>query len=175
MIDKIKAWFFYRDFRVDGTQNKAQNAGLNSEQNIAVLFDGTNEEDRKTVHRFKKKLNPDGKKNIYSLAFIDNALPLDNVDYAAYNHKNLKWYGVPFGSKVEEFMEQNNDMLIVLCKEMKPHFEFIIAHCHSRFKVGPDIKHSEKYLNLIIECNEYKDIESIANSIIKGIDKIAVK
>jgi hypothetical protein len=109
MIDKIKAWFFYRDFRVDGLTNKDQNAGLNSEQNIAVLFDGTSEEDRKKVHRFKKKLNPDGKKNIKSLAFIDNALPLDNVDYAAYNKKNIKWYGVPFGAKVEEFIQEKSD------------------------------------------------------------------
>lgn len=175
MIEKIKEWFFYKDFKVKQRAQNNAKIEINPEQSITILFDGTNEDDRKTVHRFKKKLNPDGKKNIKSLAYINNALPLDNVDYAAYNHKNLKWYGVPFGQKVEEFIIEQSDLLIILCKEMKPYFEYIIAHSPSKFKVGADINKAEKYFDLIIECENKSDIDNICQSIIKGIEKISVK
>ena len=109
------------------------------------------------------------------MAFINNVLPLDNVDYAAYNNKNIKWYGVPFGAKVEEFIQEKSDLLIVLSKEMLPHYEYIIAHSLANFKVGADIKRSEKYFDLIIECELKEEIERICDAIVKGIDKIAVK
>jgi hypothetical protein len=53
------------------------------------------------------------KRSIKSLAFIDNALPFDNVDYAMHTiKKNINWYGVPFGEKVEEFIRKKFDLLI---------------------------------------------------------------
>ena len=175
MIGKIKEWFFYKNFQYNIELKKDRSPGLNSEQNITILFDGTSEEDRKKVHRFKKKLNPDAKKSIKSLAYLDNAFPLDNVDYAAYNKKNINWYGVPFGAKVEEFIQEKSDLLLVLCKEMLPHYEYIIAHSQARFKAGADIKKSEKYFDLIIECVHKEEIERICDAIVKAVDKIAVK
>ena len=177
MIAKIKEWFFYRDFTVKDNMPESIRANINKEQNICILYDGTTETDRKSLHRFKKLLNGNGtgNRNIKSLAFIDNALPLDNVDYAAYNHKNIKWHGVPFGEKVEEFINLPSDILIVLCKNMLPHFEYIVAHSSTDFIVGPFLKKSEKYFNLIVETENMDSLEKLSQSIIKGIDKIAVK
>ena len=175
MLEKLKEWFFYRDFKIQPKKDIIHKSILNTEQTICILFDGTNEEDRKSIHRLKKILNPLGNKSIKSLAFLNNSFPLDNVDYAAYNHKTIKWHGVPFGEKVEEFLNLHFDLLIVLCKNMLPHFEYIIAHSSASFVVGPHLNKSEKYFNLIIESEYTENLFQLSQLIIKGIEKISVK
>jgi hypothetical protein len=173
MIDAIKNWFFYRDFKPN--QKVPAKEKVNNGNSICILFDGTDEEERKIIYQFKKTLNPTGQKQVKSLAFINNALPLDNVDYAAYNLKNLSWYGKPFGAKLEEFIHLKYDLLIVLCKVMLPHFEYIMAYSEAGFKVGPDLTKCEKYLDLMVGFNEGDSTKVLIQKIVAAIDKIAIK
>ena len=175
MIEKIKRWFFDKELNVQLKNNGAVRNGVNAAASIGILFDGTLEADRKTVHKFKKQLNPSGAKQIKSLAFIQNKLPLDNIDYNAYNEKDVKWYGVPFGEKVEEFIQYNFDILIILCEKMRPHFEFIIAHSKATFIIGPNIDKSEKYFTFMVDNTNSVGIQALIDKIIVSIDKIAVK
>jgi len=174
MVDIIKNWLFYREFDTSKRVKHMSNT-INPVSSICILFDGTNEDDRKKVHQLNKTLNPSGNKIIKSLAFIDNNLPLDNIDYSGYNRKNVKWYGIPFGEKVEEFIHFNFDILIVLCKKMLPHYEYIIGHSEARFIIGAAIHKAEKYFNLIVDTGEQQDIDDMIRSIIKGVEKIAIK
>jgi hypothetical protein len=174
MIDRIKNWLFYREFDTP-KHVKHTSVSINPVSSICILFDGTNEDDRKKVHQLKKTLNLSGKRNIKSLAFIDNSLPLDNIDYAAYNQKNVKWYGIPFGEKVEEFIHFNFDILIVLCKKMLPHYEYIIAHSEAKFIMGTALIKAEKYFNLMVDTGESQDIDDMISSVMKGAEKIAIK
>ena len=174
MIDRIKNWLFYREFDTP-KHVKHTSVSINPVSSICILFDGTNEDDRKKVHHLKKTLNLSGKRTIKSLAFIDNNLPLDNIDYSAYNQKNVKWYGIPFGEKVEEFIHLNFDILIVLCKRMLPHYEYIIAHSEAKFIMGAALNKAEKYFNLMVDMGESPDIDDMIRSILKSAEKIAIK
>jgi hypothetical protein len=175
MLQSIKNWIFYKEFASDARPNRNRVNGLNAMQSICIIFEGTEENERKIVHKFKKMINPDGKKEIKSLAFINNALPLDNLDYAAYNLKDLKWTGKPFGEKVDEFVHYKFDLLIVLCKNMLPHFEYIIAHSESSFVIGPSISKSEKYFDMTVEISSQENTDILIKKIITAIDKIAIK
>ncbi len=175
MIERIKRWFFEKDLNAQIIAKKNIKNEVNTAAVIGIIFDGTSEDDRKIVHKFKKQLNPSGNKQVKSLAFIQNKLPLDNVDYNAYNQKEVKWYGVPFGEKVEEFIQTNFDILIVLCEKMRPHFEFIIAKSQTTFVIGPNIERSEKYFTFIVDSKESKGLQNLIEKIIVGIEKIAVK
>ncbi|MBK8628181.1 MAG: hypothetical protein IPN86_22280 [Saprospiraceae bacterium] len=175
MLQSIKKWFFSKEFKSDARPKGHQTSGLNSMQSVAILFDGTDETERKIVHKFKKSINPDGKKDIKSLAFINNQLPLDNIDYAAYNLKNIKWYGLPFGEKVEEFVHLKFDILIVIVSKMLPHYEYIIAHSDVKFVIGPSIFNAEKYFDLTVEISENESSDIVIKKIMKAIDKVALK
>ncbi|MBK9735947.1 MAG: hypothetical protein IPO92_13715 [Saprospiraceae bacterium] len=175
MIEQIKQWFLYREFKVIDKSQKSAVSKVNSGNKISILFNGTSEDDRKIIHKFKKVLNPSGQKNIKSLAFIDNTLPLDNVDYDAYNNINLKWYGLPFGPKIDEFIHQHSDIFVVLCERMLPHYEYIIAHANADFIIGPNIDKSEKYFNLIIDTLGKPGLQTLIDKIILNTDKISVK
>ena len=175
MLQSIKDWFFFKDFKSDSRPKGHRVAGFNDMHSVCILFDGTTEEERKIIHKFKKAINPSGKKNVKSLAFINNALALDNVDYPAYNLKDVKWTGKPFGLKVDEFINLKFDLLIVMCKNMLPHFEYIIAHSEASFIIGPSIPKAEKYFNITVGTDPNPTTEVIIKKIISAIDKIAVK
>ncbi len=175
MIESIKRWFFNKDLNLGLIAKKQIKDSINEAYTIGIIFDGTSEDDRKTVHKFKKQLNPKGNKEVKSLAFIQNKLPLDNIDYNAYNQKNVKWYGLPFGDKVEGFINSNFDILIVLCERMLPHFEFIIAHSKSNFIIGPNIEKSEQYFTFIIDIKDSIGLQTFIDRVIVSIDKIAIK
>ncbi|HMR88906.1 MAG TPA: hypothetical protein PKD51_12170 [Saprospiraceae bacterium] len=175
MIERIKRWFFNKDLGSKHVAKKVVKNGVNAAAAIGIIFDGTSEDDRKIVHKFKKQLNPSGNKQIKSIAFIQNKLPLDNVDYSAYNQKDIKWYGVPFGEKVEEFIQSNFDILIVLCEKMRPHFEFIIAQSNATFIIGPNIDRSEQYFTFIVDSKDSNGLQSLIEKIIVSIEKIAIK
>lgn len=175
MLENIKNWLFYKEFKTDARPKGHKSSGLNNLQSVAILFDGTDENERKIVHKLKKNINTDGKKNIKSIAFINNQLPLDNIDYLGYNLKNVKWHGIPFGDKVEEFIHLKSDILIVLIKNMMPHFEYIIAHSEAKFIIGPSIVKSEKYFDVTVQTGENENTESIIKRLINAINTIAIK
>lgn len=175
MVNSIKNWLLHQKFESKARPNEPTSTGINTLQSIGILFDGTDEEERKVVHKFKKNINPDQKRDIKSLAFINNKLPLDNIDYSAYNLKDVKWFGLPFGEKIDEFIQYNFDLLIVISKQMLPHTEYIVAHSKSKFIIGTGLELAEKYFDIIVDVENSDSTNVILNKITTAINKIAIK
>lgn len=175
MFENLKSWLLHKKFAKDARPNRGHSTGTNALQTICILYDGTEEAERKIVHTFKKKLSPDVQRTVRSLAFINNSLPLDNIDYAAYNQKCVKWFGLPFGEKVEEFLQYNFDILIVLCKKLLPHYEYIIAHSKAQFVIGPSIDKASKYFDITVQMEVDDTTDHLISKIIESIDKISIK
>ncbi len=175
MLHRIRKWFFYRAFNLQDKKKVRRHGQVNPMKSVCILFDGTDEAQRKQVHQFKKAINRDGQTEVKSLAFINNRLHLENVDYAAYNLKDINWYGVPSGEKVQTFIQYNYDLMIVLCKKMLPQYEYIIAHSEAQFKVGAAIKRAEHYFDLIVDMPESKDTGALINNIMKAVSLVSVK
>lgn len=171
MWTNFKKWIF--DRRLPQSVVKERVAGLNPQQHVAILFDGTNEEDRKTVHAFKKIIKAAGSPRVKSLAFINNKLPLDNVDYSAYNLKNIYWYGQPTGQNVEMFIRGHWDMVIFLGQEMTPHFEYILKMVNASFIVGISEKEPVPLFDLTVEIKKEDSLEKRIQTIIRSIDIIS--
>jgi len=174
MLTGIKNWFFYNAFKRTERPKGLDNRGINPLHSICILFDGTLESDLNSVKKFKKLLSI-GNRSIQSLAFIATQDSMDNIDYPAYNLKNISWYGLPTGEKVSEFTQFKGDILIVLCTSLLPHFEYIIAHSECKFVIGPSIKKSEKYFDIIVALSDEDQTEQLINKVLTAIDKIAIK
>lgn len=175
MLKSLRKWMFYRSFNLADQAKKPANIQVNPMRSVCILFDGSEEEQRKRVHQFKKMMSQEGRSEVKSLAFVNNRLPLDNVDYAAYNLKDINWYGIPSGERVQTFIKYDFDLMIVLCKKMLPHYEYIIAHSGAHFKVGPDITRAEKYFDLIVDLPKSMDTGLLINNIIQAVNLVAVK
>ncbi|KXK38591.1 MAG: hypothetical protein J5I52_04295 [Saprospiraceae bacterium] len=174
MLKGLKRWMFYKSFSPERSKKKKR-TGINPLHTVAVLFDGTQEAERKLVHQFKKDLKAHSAQEAKSLAFINNRLPLDNVDYDAYNLKNVNWYGVPSGTKVSDFIQSNWDVLIFLGQKMLPHYEYIFAHSQANFIIGPSITRAEQYFDMIVDNTEASTTKALINKIIQAVNTIAVK
>lgn len=174
MLTGIKNWFFYNAFKRTERPKGHDTRGINPLDSICILFDGTVESDVNSVKKFKKLLGGGGR-SIQSFAFINTKDPLDNIDFSAYNIKNINWYGLPSGEKISEFIQCKGDILIVLCKSMLPHFEYIIAHSECKFVIGPSIRQAEKYFDIIVELSDKDQTEQLINNVLTAIDKIAIK
>lgn len=172
MIKNIKKYLFYKAFEHIQVKRKV---GINKIDSVCILFDGTDENERKIIHKFKKLINPSGSKIVKSLAFINNRLALDNVDYDAYNLKDVNWYGIPKSDKTDTFIKYEFDLLIVLCKKMLPHFEYIIAHSNTRFIVGPSITRSTQYFHMTVDSQDIDDTNELIQKFIKAIETISIK
>lgn len=173
MLNRIKRWFFIKN--LPKSSNSFKGTGVNPQKRIAILFDGSTEDDRKVVHEFKKRMKNSGASVVKSLAFVNNKLPLDNVDYAAYNLKNVNWYGFPSGQKVEEFIEGQWDVVIFLGDDMAAHFEFILRNVNASFIIGATKADNNNLFHLSIDSSETKNLTQKINTIIKSIDIISIK
>ena len=175
MLKSIRKWLFYRSFSEPIKKKMQKNGVVNPLRSICILFDGTDETERKLIHQFKKSISQTGRAEVKSLAFVNNRLPLDNVDYAAYNLKDINWYGVPSGDKVNAFIKYDYDLMIVLCKKMLPHYEYIVAHAASQFIVGPSITRAEKYFDLLVDPSKSNDTEELTKNVLNALKLVAVK
>lgn len=171
MWSNFKKWIFDRHLPQSVVKEKM--AGLNPQQHVGILFDGTQEEDRKTVHAFKKLIKSSGSSKVKSLAFIKNKLPLDNVDYAAYNMKDIQWYGQPSGENVAEFIQGHWDLVIFLGKEISPHFEYILKVVNASFIVGISENEPVALFDLTVEVQKEDSLEKRIQAIIRSIDIIS--
>lgn len=175
MLKSIRKWLFYKSFAEPKKKTVQKNGVINPLRSICILFDGTDESERKLIHQFKKSISQNGRAEVKSLAFVNNRLPLDNVDYAAYNLKDVNWYGVPSGEKVNAFIKYDNDLMIVLCKKMLPHYEYIVAHTESQFIVGPSITRAENYFDLLVDVPKDNDTKELMKNVLNALNLVAVK
>lgn len=175
MVDKIREWMFYREFNQNFRKKDQQKPIINSAQTIAILYERTSDEDQRAVDKLKKSLFADNKRNIISLAFINNKAPLSEEFGLAYNINLLKWNHIPFGKEVDVFLSFKADVLILLLSKMSLHMEYLIAHSNANLIIGPDIAGAEKYFNLIVESKNRFNINSLINSILSMLEKVAIK
>jgi hypothetical protein len=174
MLTGIKNWFFYNAFKRTVRPKNQDNLGINPLHSICILFDGTSESDLNSVKKINKLFGV-GNRSIQFLAFINTKDPIDNMDFPAYNLKNVNWYGLPSGEKVSEFIQCKGDILMVLCKSMLPHFEYIIENSECKFVIGPSLQKAEKYFDVMVEISEEDQTEHLINKVLTAIDKIAIK
>jgi hypothetical protein len=100
---------------------------------------------------------------------------LDNIDYDAYNLKDVNWYGIPKSDKIDTFIDYDCDLFIVMCKKMLPHFEYIIAHSKSRFIIGPSLTRSTQYFHMTVDSQDNIDTNDLIQKFIKAIETISIK
>ena len=102
---------------------------------IAVIFDATKVETRKTIETFVQKLRNKGKR-VTLFAFF-NGKEKPSLAFNFFNKKEVNWYGIPKGETVNKFLNETFDLLYCLFNGEHLPLEYIGAMTQSHFKVGP--------------------------------------
>ncbi len=145
--------------------------GLNEFMNIAILYDATAEQDRKTIKKWTKLLS---NRSVTTLGFCNQKLPLTDAALPTYNLQDINWYNLPTANLVDAFIKPSYDLVIFASPSMKPHMTFIFLSLKTKIAAGPDLKNALNYFDLIVESSSQPiSTDTIIGDVIAAINKIA--
>ncbi len=133
-------------------QGKRRGLNFDKSRTIGILFDATNMENRNLVLEYAEQLRSQ-KKQVKLLGFFDSKMKDENFTFRHFNRSDIDWAFRPKGSNVEEFMNQQFDVLINLNTSSTTSTEYISALSKANFKVGPFTERTICY-DLMIDTDQ---------------------
>jgi len=174
MLDKLRAALFPRLLRqtlaTQVRQRKAHTIG--SAQSIGILFDASEEADRREVLAFEqtlKEMLP--RKKVRLLGFVDSKHPLGQTLFAQFTQKELRWNGKPVGEAVDSFVLEHFDLLLCLNKNQVPGLAWVAASSPASMKIGTPTSWPND-LDMVLETPEDKGIQFFVDQLDHYLNKI---
>lgn len=147
--------------------------GLLSAKHIGVLFDASLEHNYTVVSEFIKILQ-ENKVKFKVLGYVGYKLiphyciPKLSFDY--FTLKELNWMGIPFGSRVSDFIAEDFDMLIDLTTEDFFPMQYISGLSKAKFKVGRAGKNNSDFYDFMIDVPAGISIEEYMDLVINYVN-----
>ncbi len=134
---------------IKGFQRNRKVIGIHDAKKIGVLYNATEMEDFEIVKTYVRKLLAD-KKEVVSLGYVDKkelpATQFAKLGLDFFSRKNLNWYMVPNSPLVENFINEEFDILINLNIGLCFPLQYISAISKAKFRVGQyDMKNTGFY------------------------------
>jgi hypothetical protein len=170
LIDTIKGWML--STKMPKAKKQASGGSINELRNIGIIYDATSEAHRGEILNWTKNL---AGRQITTLGFYNNKIPLGNEILPTYCLKDMNWYDLPASPQIDAFTKNTYDMVIFASQQMKPHMAYILANTKSKMSAGPDLNGALKYFDLIVEMSTNPTPNSIISDIITAINKVATK
>ena len=145
----------------------------NSVNFIGLLFDENHIPLGKELQYYIDRWTSNGKK-VDVFSFVDVKEFDESVDDSKkFCRKNVNWFQVPHGDKIDGFLQKPFDILITLNPAKKQHLHFLNAASNARFKIGllPD---ELEFYNLILDVEETASIKNIFSDIQETLDKLTI-
>ncbi len=134
-------------------------SNLQAAKKIGLLYHPTDEAIHKKVKRYVRYLKEEeGIREVKAFAFTaEKETPIflnAKLDFDFFGIKDTKWNGRPSGSTVENFQDEEYDILIDLTEEPVIPLRFVLVHSRARFKVGRSAPENEPYYDLMIDAKD---------------------
>lgn len=137
-LDKIKNSFFNRQQNRQSQQLAGRRSPICWEncQNVAILFNASDAANLPAVFQHIRLLISEGK-NVQALGYWD-AADLNNAptQYPIFNRKNLSFTNVPQGELIQNFMQQQPDILLALYNGKIPALDYLLATSAAQLRAG---------------------------------------
>jgi len=133
--------------RLQGPPRKRVN--LQKAHAIGILFDATDLENRQTVLQYAEKLKKQGKR-VRLLGYFDDDTKNENFTFRHFNRHQFDLFLRPKAQTVQEFMDQNFDILMTLDPQPRLFAEYISTLSRAPLRVGPSTENTYAF-DLMIE------------------------
>jgi len=144
----------------------------NHSKHIGILFDESQLNQVESIEQYLQAWASKGK-IIETFRFVDvkSFPPLDDPSNRICR-KDVTWYKVPKGNKVDTFLHKKFDLLITINPEKKKFMHYLNAASNAKFKIGllPD---ELEFYNLIIDCEQANQVQSIFKNIELTINNLS--
>jgi hypothetical protein len=124
---------------------------------VAIIFEATQFENRKSVEIFVEKLRAQGKYVSVLAYFRGKTQP--SMPYKYFNSKQVDWKGIPSGFEVERFLNETYDVLYALYLGENSPLEYLSACTKAHFKIGAYSTDLARF-NLMISLKKDNSLEN---------------
>ena len=140
----------------------ANKFSFDSCKTVGILFDATNAEDYEIVKRyvlylreFRKKVNVIGFFNMKQMP----PMTYSKLEYDFFSQKELNWIGKPSGVVIQNFINEEYDLLIDL--NVHDHFplKYMCALSKAKFKVGKYNEIDTAMYDMMIDADNTKTVK----------------
>ena len=138
MLEKLRTFFLSRQLRLTlAEQNRQRKVHtLQSAHTIGILFDATEEKDRKDVLALAEMMQEGQRKKVRLLGFVDDKQPLGQTQFPQFTPKDLKWNGKFVSVAVDTFLADQPDLLLCLNKRRILPLAWVAAASRAAMKIG---------------------------------------
>lgn len=141
ILTDIKHWFGLWIIQRSNLESKRLHQVFNLEQAkcITIIFNATDPNDIILVKEYVAKLSP-GKDKVNVLGFVneeDKSFEhMSSLHFDFFSNKDLNWFGKPKGMVINNFLNEEYDILIDLTLESFYPLTYMVVASPSKFKVG---------------------------------------
>ncbi len=162
----IKRFLFLKKLRSDVnslTKSPREMLNIGQAKKIGILLDAKYEEDIITVSKYAESLSQKNKE-VSILSFQNNKEKKDN-DSRFLNKLDVNWFDIPSQEKIDDFQQQNLDILIAaFVNECLP-LEYVLATSNARFRVGAFNDSKSDYFELMINTKKDASLKYLLQQI----------
>lgn len=158
---KIIQWFFYRVLHrnEDATDRTSKVFNINSAKTIGIIYNASTAESTSLVTTFANSLKLKDKK-VLMLGYINDKKSESSELMKLFNRASLNWYKIPKNKEVDEFLDNDLDVLIAVHTKENLPLQYIAAHSKAKFRIGPFIEKSMMSYDWMIHCTAESSLES---------------
>ena len=135
--------------------------GFENSKSIGIIFDASQKDDLELATRYVKYLK-DHKKRIKAIGFFQGKTIPDMVysklEFDYFTKKDLNWYFKPTPGFIEQFINEDFDILIDLNLDLAFPLEYISCLSKAKFKIGK-YREKENHYDLMINVPDEKGIK----------------
>lgn len=144
---------------------------INPTKSILILFDGTDDADRKVILQFSEKLKSRGKK-VKLLSYINSKGELMDFGMAVYNNKSINFYEFPKKHILELLDSEKFDFLFNLNIKDYKHLHALACKTNASFKLSLPTKYPHNF-TMVMNTKEKKDLDTILAETNRCLEKLS--
>lgn len=169
ILTDIKHCFGLWILQRSNVESKRQHQVFNLEQAqcITILFNATDPKDIKRVKEYVAKLSP-GKNKVNVLGYVneeDKSFEhMSSLHFDFFSNKDLNWFGKPEGMVINNFLNEEYDILIDLTLTSFYPLTYMAVASPSKFKVGRS-RQDIHVFDLTIDHNFSEGLASLINQL----------
>lgn len=170
MFTKLKKiggeYILNKEFKKNHRSKFFQN--INDIKSIAILFNINNEEEYKNILKIAKTFRAE-KKTVYIVSFVnEKVIPnyiTPTINFDVITLKNLNFFNIPKNNFINDFINNEYDLLIDLSNDNNFIFKYLIALSKAKLKIGDFSEEKKFYLDLMIKNTDKKDVKLFVENI----------
>jgi len=151
-----------RELQVLKKERTPNKFNFDSIKRVGILFDATNSEDYEIVKRYVVYLREHHKK-VKAIGYFTTkeipALTYSKLEYDFFSNKDVNWFGKPASVIIDNFINEEYDLLIDL--NVSDHFalKYISALSKANFKVGKFDDKDIEIFDMMIDADNTKTVK----------------